>query len=390
MWTVCFPRIHLSALSTSSEQNLQHGERFKQSLTLQWCAAGTHSSWPGPVAGSPPSGQGHPWLSSRTQQPDARVHRWWGRGHRSGCESQRCWRTSQFHPAEGFLSCPQSHWQSWNESSSRNSVCVSVCVSVCMCVCMCGCMCMHVCVHVCVHVCRCVCLPACTCMSASIHEATWYVCVFMYVCAGMCVYVSLRMFEKETDSQRRRQRHRDSNRRRQRDSDRDRERETATDRDREREQRSTWLRNDISPASRESEESTGASRLIVPHPYHECEAIQTAHRESKGYCCTSSEQWRVEAHVVIFIDSWKRERIINQMNPGTVSKATLGKLLWDRVECLRAFPSTWMPPWTELNRTPEMWRFFVFFNKWNHCFYCFNVNTRTWIIMHALEQHKLK
>ena len=45
-----------------------------------------------------------------------------------------------------------------------------------------------------------------------------------------------------------------------------------------------------------------------------------------------------------------RERaIVNQMNIGTVSKATLGKLLIDGVERIWAFPSAEMPSWTELN-----------------------------------------
>ena len=45
-----------------------------------------------------------------------------------------------------------------------------------------------------------------------------------------------------------------------------------------------------------------------------------------------------------------RERaIVNQTNTGTVSKATLGKLLRDGVERKWAFPSAYMPSWTELN-----------------------------------------
>ena len=45
-----------------------------------------------------------------------------------------------------------------------------------------------------------------------------------------------------------------------------------------------------------------------------------------------------------------RERaIVNQTNTGTVSKATLGKLLRDSVERIWAFPCTYIPPSTELN-----------------------------------------
>ena len=47
-----------------------------------------------------------------------------------------------------------------------------------------------------------------------------------------------------------------------------------------------------------------------------------------------------------------RERaIINQTNVGPISKATLGKLLRDRVEHLWVFPSTQISSWTELNYT---------------------------------------
>ena len=43
--------------------------------------------------------------------------------------------------------------------------------------------------------------------------------------------------------------------------------------------------------------------------------------------------------------------IVNQANTGTVSKATLGEPLRDGVECIIvwAFPSAWIPFWTELN-----------------------------------------
>ena len=49
--------------------------------------------------------------------------------------------------------------------------------------------------------------------------------------------------------------------------------------------------------------------------------------------------------------SWKvwERAIVNQMNIGTISKATLRKLLRDGVERLWAFPSAQIPSWTELN-----------------------------------------
>ena len=47
-----------------------------------------------------------------------------------------------------------------------------------------------------------------------------------------------------------------------------------------------------------------------------------------------------------------RERaIVNQTNIGTVSKAMLGNLLRDGVERIWAFPSAYIPSWTELNWT---------------------------------------
>ena len=45
-----------------------------------------------------------------------------------------------------------------------------------------------------------------------------------------------------------------------------------------------------------------------------------------------------------------RERaIVNQTNIGTVPKATLGKRLRDELEHIWAFPSAYIPSWTELN-----------------------------------------
>ena len=43
--------------------------------------------------------------------------------------------------------------------------------------------------------------------------------------------------------------------------------------------------------------------------------------------------------------------IVSKTNFGTVSKATLGKLLRDGVEGIWAFPRAEIPPWTELNWT---------------------------------------
>ena len=47
---------------------------------------------------------------------------------------------------------------------------------------------------------------------------------------------------------------------------------------------------------------------------------------------------------------WKDERGLNQTNVGTVSKATLAKLLGDEVERIWAFPGAWyiILTWTEL------------------------------------------
>ena len=45
---------------------------------------------------------------------------------------------------------------------------------------------------------------------------------------------------------------------------------------------------------------------------------------------------------------WERA-IVSQTNIGTVSKATLGKLLRDWVERIWAFPSAYIPSWANLN-----------------------------------------
>ena len=57
-----------------------------------------------------------------------------------------------------------------------------------------------------------------------------------------------------------------------------------------------------------------------------------------------------------------RERaILNQTNVGTVSKATLGKLLKNGAERIWAFPSAEMLPCDELNRTELSLLYFVKF-----------------------------
>ena len=43
----------------------------------------------------------------------------------------------------------------------------------------------------------------------------------------------------------------------------------------------------------------------------------------------------------------RKQFVFNQTNIGTVSRATLGRLLRDRVECVWAFPSATMPSWAE-------------------------------------------
>ena len=60
---------------------------------------------------------------------------------------------------------------------------------------------------------------------------------------------------------------------------------------------------------------------------------------------------------------WERA-IVNQTNIGTVSKATLGKLLRDGVECIWAFPSAWISSWTELNWNPPVSLDFSFTVWW--------------------------
>jgi hypothetical protein len=62
---------------------------------------------------------------------------------------------------------------------------------------------------------------------------------------------------------------------------------------------------------------------------------RTSHQGSPG-----GERRRKRKRSTIFLERTRERAIVNQTNIGTVSRATLGKFLRDRVECIRAFPST--------------------------------------------------
>ena len=71
-----------------------------------------------------------------------------------------------------------------------------------------------------------------------------------------------------------------------------------------------------------------------------------------GSVCLKREAWKEEA-----LDSlpWKDERGPSSIiDIGTVLKATLERILRDRMEHIWAFPSTYLPSWTELNWTEPL------------------------------------
>ena len=88
-------------------------------------------------------------------------------------------------------------------------------------------------------------------------------------------------------------------------------------------------------------------------PLGRCEALKSLihylRAQSRGHHTIDRLEGGVERSARRSFLKGRERAIVNQTNIGTVSKATLGKLLRDGVERIWAFPSAKIPPRTELN-----------------------------------------